>query len=70
MPLDLIRGQDALINCAGHVADGETFVGLVDRLVTAVDSLPGGAARLLVPGGRWRSSTSTRPAGAASTCPR
>ena len=40
MPLDLVRGHDALINCAGHVADGETFVGLVDRLVTSVDSLP------------------------------
>ena len=40
VPLDVIRGQDALINCAGHVADGETFVGLVDRLVTAVDTLP------------------------------
>ena len=53
VPLDLVRGQDALINCAGHVADGEAFVGLIDRLVTAVDSLPvGGAARLLVPGGR------------------
>ena len=40
VPLDLIKGQDALINCAGHVADGEAFVALVDRLVTAVDSLP------------------------------
>ena len=40
VPLDLVRGQDALINCAGHVADGETFVGLVDRLVTSVDTLP------------------------------
>ena len=40
VPLDLIRGQDALINCAGHVADGEAFVALVDRLVTGVDSLP------------------------------
>ena len=39
VPLDLIKGQDALINCAGHVADGETFVALIDRLVTAVDSL-------------------------------
>ena len=37
--LDVIRGQDALINCAGHVADGEAFVGLVDRLVTSVDTL-------------------------------
>ena len=40
VPLDLVSGQDALINCAGHVADGETFVGLVDRLVTCVDLLP------------------------------
>jgi uncharacterized protein len=40
VPLDLISGTDALINCAGHVADGEAFVGLIDRLVTAVDSLP------------------------------
>jgi putative NADH-flavin reductase len=39
-PLDLIKGQDALINCAGHVADGEGFVDLIDRLVTAVESLP------------------------------
>ena len=40
VPLDVVRGQDALINCAGHVADGETFVGLIDRLVTSVDLLP------------------------------
>jgi uncharacterized protein len=40
VPLDFVRGQDALINCAGHVADGNTFVGLVDRLVTSVDTLP------------------------------
>ena len=40
VPLDLVRGQDALINCAGHVADGETFVGLIDRLVTSVETLP------------------------------
>ena len=40
VPLDLIRGMDALINCAGHVAEGDAFVGLIDRLVTAVDSLP------------------------------
>lgn len=39
LAVDLVRGQDALINCAGHVGDGETFVGLVDRLVTCVDSL-------------------------------
>ena len=36
----LISRQDALINCAGHVADGDAFVTLVDRLVTSVDSLP------------------------------
>lgn len=40
VPLDLLSGQDVLINCAGHVADGNAFVGLIDRLVTGVDSLP------------------------------
>jgi uncharacterized protein len=40
VPLELVRGQDALINCAGHVADGAAFVGLVDRLVTCVELLP------------------------------
>ncbi|HET9024881.1 MAG TPA: NAD(P)H-binding protein [Burkholderiaceae bacterium] len=36
----LVIGQDALINCAGHVSDGERFVDLVDRVVTSVDLLP------------------------------
>jgi putative NADH-flavin reductase len=36
----LISGHDALINCAGMVTEGQTFVDLVDRLVTAVESLP------------------------------
>ena len=40
VPLDLINGQGALINCAGHVADGDAFVALVDRLVTGLESLP------------------------------
>jgi putative NADH-flavin reductase len=39
VPLELVRGQDALINCAGHVADGEAFVGLVDLLATGVGIL-------------------------------
>lgn len=39
LPLHLVSGQDALINCAGHVAEGEAFVGLIDRLVTCVDLL-------------------------------
>ena len=53
VPLELVRGQDALINCAGHVADGETFVGLIDRLVIGVSILArDGAAGLLVPGRR------------------
>ena len=42
-PLHLIRAQDALINCAGNVADGASFVGLVDRLVSAVESMPSAA---------------------------
>jgi len=37
----IVRGHDALINCAGHVTDGQVFVNLVDRLVSAVESLPG-----------------------------
>jgi putative NADH-flavin reductase len=36
----LVGDHDALINCAGHVADGAGFVQLFDRLVTAVESLP------------------------------
>ena len=39
VPVDLIRGRDALINCAGHVGDGGAFVALVDRLVASVESL-------------------------------
>jgi putative NADH-flavin reductase len=33
----LVAGHDALINCAGHVSDGEGFVHLVDRVVTSVE---------------------------------
>jgi len=40
LPLEPLRGQDALINCAGHVANGESFVDLVDALVASVESLP------------------------------
>ena len=40
LPPDVVSGQGALINCAGHVADGEAFVGLIDRLVTCVDLVP------------------------------
>ena len=40
VPLNLINGQDALINCAGHVKGGDTFTALLDRVVTSVDSLP------------------------------
>ena len=39
VPPEVLTGQDALINCAGHVADGEAFVSLVDRLATCVDQL-------------------------------
>ena len=70
VPLDLIREQDALINCAGHVADGDLFVGLVDRLVTGVDSLPVQSSRSV---GSWqelRCSISVRRGDAESTCQR
>ena len=40
LAVDVLAAQEALINCAGHVTDGETFVALVDRIVTAVDWVP------------------------------
>jgi hypothetical protein len=40
VPLDLVKGQGTLINCAGHVAGGDSFVALIERLVSAVESLP------------------------------
>lgn len=36
----LIGGQDVLVNCAGHVTEGQGFVRLFDRLVSSVESLP------------------------------
>jgi putative NADH-flavin reductase len=36
----LVNGHDALINCAGLVTEGQTFVDLIDRLVTGVESMP------------------------------
>ena len=70
VPLDLIRGQDALINCAGHVADGETFVGSSTGSSPAWTRFPRRSSRSA---GSWparRSSTSTRPAAGASICRR
>jgi putative NADH-flavin reductase len=43
IPASAVRDQDAVINCAGHVADGERFVGLVDRIVASVEELPAAA---------------------------
>jgi putative NADH-flavin reductase len=37
----IISGHDVLINCAGHVTEGRSFVDLVDRIVASVESLPG-----------------------------
>ena len=42
LPPDVVRGHDALVNCAGHVADGAGFVDLVDRVVASLESLPAG----------------------------
>lgn len=36
---DIIRGHEALINCAGLVTEGQAFVDLVGRLVSSVESL-------------------------------
>jgi putative NADH-flavin reductase len=38
---DLIRGHDALINCAGLVTEGQAFVELFDRVVSSAETLPG-----------------------------
>ena len=35
-----VRSQDALINAAGHVSEGQRFVALVDHVVTGVETLP------------------------------
>ena len=51
LPSDVVSGHDVLINCAGHVAEGERFVSLVDRVVATVEfPARGRATRLLVPG--------------------
>ncbi|MBB6559106.1 putative NADH-flavin reductase [Acidovorax soli] len=36
----LVRGHDALINCAGMVTEGQVFVDLVGHIAEAVESLP------------------------------
>ena len=41
VPAEVFEGQEAVINCAGHVADGHAFVGLLDRFVTGLESLAG-----------------------------
>jgi hypothetical protein len=35
----LVSGHDVLINCAGHVTEGERFADLIDRVVTSVELL-------------------------------
>jgi putative NADH-flavin reductase len=35
----LVRGQQVVLNCAGHVADGQKFVELVDRIVDGVERI-------------------------------
>jgi putative NADH-flavin reductase len=40
------EGHNALVCCAGVVTEGERFVALVDRVVTAVESLPSQARPL------------------------
>lgn len=36
----IVRGHDALINCAGMVTEGQVFVDLVARIVESIESLP------------------------------
>lgn len=46
-----MAGHDAVINCAGYVADGEAFTALVDRVVTAAEGALGPNGRLWLFGG-------------------
>lgn len=42
-PADLARAiseHDALINCAGHVREGQSFVNLIDLIFASLESLP------------------------------
>jgi hypothetical protein len=39
IPADIIKNCDALINCAGYVADGQVFVDLVESVVSSVESI-------------------------------
>jgi uncharacterized protein len=36
----LVRNQDALINTAGLVSDGQRFVALIDHIVSSIETLP------------------------------
>jgi len=36
----IVSGHEALINCAGHVTEGQAFTNLIDHLVASVESLP------------------------------
>lgn len=36
---DIVRGHEALINCAGLVTEGQVFVDLVGRIVSSLESL-------------------------------
>jgi uncharacterized protein len=38
----LIAGHDSLISCAGLVTEGQTFVDIVDRVVSGVEAMPTG----------------------------
>ena len=46
-----MAGHDAVINCAGYVADGAAFTALVDRVVTAAEGALGPNGRLWLFGG-------------------
>ena len=66
---ELVSGHDALINCAGHVTEGEGFVDLIDRVVTGVELLHPPRPSV----GFWqaqRCSTSMHRVAAASNCRR
>ncbi len=50
----LVRNQDALINAAGLVSEGQRFVALVDHVVTSINASRTRTACGLVSGWCWR----------------
>ena len=66
----IVRGHDALINCASMVTEGQAFVDLVARIVEASNRYPPPSGLSAGFWGALRRWTSARRAARAPPCPR